>query len=98
MYTQRVIDLYLMSQVVHSQDRASLLVDTMRSVFGSQKHRHQGAMPVIGNEDAVISKQALIQLQDERSLQRCHIQQSKPELQSTCIKDAVVTADRKGWL
>ena len=54
-------------------------------------------MPVVGNEDTVISKQAIIQLQDERSLQRCHIQQSKPELQRTYFENTVMMADRNGW-
>ncbi len=69
-----------MSEVVHSQDRAGLLVDTMRTILGSQVDWHQGSMPVIGNEDTVISKKALVQFQDEGCFQGCYIQQSKPEL------------------
>ena len=71
---------HLVSEVVHSQDRAGLLVDPMGAVLGSQVDWHQGSMPVIGNEDAVISKEALIQFQDEGCLQGRYIQQSKPEL------------------
>lgn len=56
---------HLVSEVVHSQDRAGLLVDTMRPVLCSHVDWHQSPMPVIGNEDAVISKEALVQFQDE---------------------------------
>lgn len=72
--------MHLVSEVVHSQDRAGLVVDTMRPVLGSQVDGYQGPMPVIGNEDAVISKQALVQFQDKGCFQGCYIQQSKPEL------------------
>lgn len=72
--------MHLMSEVVHSQDRAGVLVDTMRAVLGSQEDWHQGPVPVIGNENAVIPKEALIQFQDEGCLKGRYIQQSKPEL------------------
>ncbi len=74
---------HLMSEVVHSQDGASLAVDPMRSVLGRQVDRHQGSMPVISNEDTVISKEASVQFQDERGLQGSHIQQGKAELQQS---------------
>ena len=71
---------HLVSEVVHSQDRAGVLVDPMRAVLGSQEDWHQGPMPVIGNEDAVIPKEALVKFQDEWCLQGRYIQESKAEL------------------
>ena len=70
-----------MSQVVHGQDGAGVLIHPMRPVLGSQVDRDQCAMPIICHEDTVVSKESPLQLEDEGSLQRSHIEQGKAELQ-----------------
>ena len=57
----RFCALHLVAQVVDGQYAARCLVDAIRPVLGCQVDRHQRRVPVIGNEDALLTIQAALQ-------------------------------------
>ena len=72
----------LVQNVVNGANRARILVDAVRTVFGRHQSRYQTGVPVVGDEDDVLSviTTALREWQLKRRFARGVGQQSESEL------------------